>query len=205
MASRPKLARLLLTLKRMAEAEIGEGAEPIDFIEARVAGGQTVTDLAKEVQKEMNEPASRGWLSWRFNALPTPDGTPTAKQRLAVARKEAAMVLADEALSISDEEVETSAQVQRNRLRSDVRLNLAKAFDPSTFREGPTIAVVVTSAQNHLDALRLRHVQAKTQPPLAPASAGVNDDDADFEIVSLPSERQADETGPSERLEKLLG
>jgi hypothetical protein len=81
MASRPKLQRLIRTLKELAAAELGESAEPVDFIVQRLCRGQSVTALAVEVAEAMGEPASRSWLSWRFNHL-----TPDAKGRLAVAR-----------------------------------------------------------------------------------------------------------------------
>ena len=83
MGSRPKLQRLITTLKELASAEMGEHAEPIDFVVQRVGMGQTVTALAHEVAIAMAEPASRSWLSWRFNRL-----TPSAKQRIADARRQ---------------------------------------------------------------------------------------------------------------------
>jgi hypothetical protein len=81
MASRPKLRRMIATLKEMAVEELGEGAEPIDFVVLRVARGQNITVLAEEVAQAMGEPASRSWLSWRFNRL-----TPQAKGLIAAAR-----------------------------------------------------------------------------------------------------------------------
>jgi hypothetical protein len=47
--------------------------------------GQTLTALALEVEVAMGEPASRSWLSWRFNHL-----TARAKERIADARCNAA-------------------------------------------------------------------------------------------------------------------
>jgi hypothetical protein len=84
MASRPKLQRLIMTRKELAAEELGQSAEPIDFIVVRLCSGQSVSALALEVAAAMGEPASRSWLSWRFNHL-----TPNAKERLANARCEA--------------------------------------------------------------------------------------------------------------------
>lgn len=81
MASRPKLHRLIATLKELAVEELGEKAEPIDLVVRRVAAGQTVTALAHEVATAMGEPVSRSWLSWRFNRL-----THDAKGRITAAR-----------------------------------------------------------------------------------------------------------------------
>lgn len=89
MGSRPKLKRLIVTLTELAKQELGELAEPIDFVVGRVSSGQTVTDLAHEVAAIMGEPASRSWLSWRFNHL-----SPQAKERIALARRNAAQVWA---------------------------------------------------------------------------------------------------------------
>ena len=85
MGSRPKLKRLIVTLTELAKQELGELAEPVDFVVGRVSTGQTVTDLAHEVAAVMGEPASRSWLSWRFNHL-----SPQAKERIADARRNAA-------------------------------------------------------------------------------------------------------------------
>lgn len=82
MASRPKLRRMIATLKEMAVKELGERAEPIDFVVLRVASGQKMTVLAQEVAEAMGEPASRSWLSWRLNHL-----TPEAKGLIAAARR----------------------------------------------------------------------------------------------------------------------
>ena len=82
MGSRPKLQRLTNTLKALAADNLGEYAEPIDFIVLRVAQGQTVSSLAREVADAMGESASRSWLSWRFNHL-----VPDAKERIASARR----------------------------------------------------------------------------------------------------------------------
>src|SRR5687767_9809653 len=82
MASRPKLRRMIATLRKMAVEEIGEGAEPIDFVVLRVSRGQNITLLTAEVSKAMGEPVSRSWLSWRLNRL-----TPKAKRRIAAARR----------------------------------------------------------------------------------------------------------------------
>ena len=85
MASRPKLQRLIMTLKELAAEELGPHAEPIDYVVQRISVGQSVTALAHEVAAEMDEPASRSWMSWRFNHL-----APGAKERIAKARHEAA-------------------------------------------------------------------------------------------------------------------
>jgi hypothetical protein len=84
MPSRPKLQRLMTALKALTSEELGAHAEPLDFVVRRVARGQTVTALAEEVARAMGEPASRTWLSWRFNHL-----APEAKSRIADARRQA--------------------------------------------------------------------------------------------------------------------
>jgi cell division septum initiation protein DivIVA len=176
MASRPKEQRLRAVLEKLAAKELGEGAEPIDLIVQRVANGQTVTAFAKEVAKAMGEEASRSWISWVCNRI-----TPDAKARIAAARKDAAMVLAEEALAISDEPAKSTTDVQRNRLRADVRQNLAKAFDRETFGERASTTVHLSIGQLHLDALRRRVIsdaQRKGEIPEAsfevlPATGGV--------------------------------
>lgn len=82
MASRPKLRRMIATLKVMAVQELGADAEPIDFVVLRVTKGQKMRVLAQQVAEAMGEPVSRSWLSWRLNRL-----TPEAKKRIASARR----------------------------------------------------------------------------------------------------------------------
>jgi hypothetical protein len=82
MASRPKLRRMIATLKVMAVQELGAGAEPIDFVVLRVTRGQKMRVLAQQLAEAMGEPVSRSWLSWRLNRL-----TPEAKKRIASARR----------------------------------------------------------------------------------------------------------------------
>lgn len=84
MAGRPKTQRLLRTLKQLACEELGDGAEPIDFVIYQVSMGRSLTALAHEVTECMGEPVSRSWLSWRVNRL-----TPMAKVRIADARQRA--------------------------------------------------------------------------------------------------------------------
>ena len=55
MASTPKRRRLRATLARRAEAAIGLGATPLDYVERWVANGGLITELAASLQSEMGE------------------------------------------------------------------------------------------------------------------------------------------------------
>lgn len=55
MASTPKRRRLRAALARRAEAEIGPGAAPLDYVEQWVASGGLITELAANLQAEMGE------------------------------------------------------------------------------------------------------------------------------------------------------
>ncbi|SRR5581483_9815347 len=90
MASNPKKRRMLAVLTQMTRAELGEHADPLDFVVQWIASGQTVTSLAAEISRAMGEPASRNWISSSINRLPTTPGKATAKERIARARRQAA-------------------------------------------------------------------------------------------------------------------
>jgi len=66
---------------RRAEATIGPGATPLDYVERWVARGGLITELAASLQQEMGESMSRGFLSLIIHRL-GPDATP----RIAAAR-----------------------------------------------------------------------------------------------------------------------
>jgi hypothetical protein len=148
MAGRPREQTLRAVLKRLAVQELGDGAESIDFIVHRVASGHTVTKLAQELGEATGEEASRGWVSWVCNRL-----TPDAKARIVRARKDAAIVLVEQSVAMPGAPTKTTTEVQSNRLRTDVRETLAKAFDPKVSHERSTTAHL-SLGQLHIEALR---------------------------------------------------
>ncbi len=152
MASRPKEARLKRKLVELAKRD--GRATPLDWVVGKIEDGVTVTALAREIAVEMGEPCSRNWVSAVINRL-----TPDAKSRISGARKEAAHFLIDEALSITDEPVATSAEVQRNRLRADARFKIAGFWDREFYGDTKSVAVQLDFGQLHLDALRTRNME----------------------------------------------
>ena len=168
MASRPKEARLKKKLVAIAKRE-GFGAA-IEWVVSEVASGVTITQMAKDVAASElpGHPAeqfSRNWYSMIVNKLPVPEGEPSAKDQIAAARREAAYVLLDDALKISDEAADDSASVQRNRLRSDVRLRTAALWNRDELGDRAGVTVNLNLGALHLDALRKRAV---TQGRIAP-------------------------------------
>jgi hypothetical protein len=100
------------------------------------------------------------------NRLKVPEGEPTAKEQIAAARREAAYVLLDDALRISDEPAEDSASVQRNRLRSDVRLRTAALWNRDELGDRAGVTVNLDLGALHLDALRRRAVMHARVAPM---------------------------------------
>lgn len=96
MASTPKRRRLRATLARRAEANIGLGATPLDYVERWVANGGLITELAASLQSEMGESMSRGFLSLIVHRL-----GPEATTRITAARRSVAYAHADRATSVS--------------------------------------------------------------------------------------------------------
>ena len=92
MAGRRKLTKLRATMKKVAEAEMGPGAEVIEWICTRIESGKTVGQLADFFAGKMGESCSRSWFSYVINR------DPAHKARIVAARKEAAHIILDEAL-----------------------------------------------------------------------------------------------------------
>lgn len=170
MAGRRKLAKLRATMKKVAEAEMGDGTEAIEWICAQIESGKTVGQLADFFATKMGEGCSRSWFSYAINR------DPDHKARIAAARKEAAHVILDEALEIADRQVEneSSASVQRARLQADTRVRLAALWNREAYgaQQGQ---IQVNLGALHLEALRQCAVIHARTPPILDAG------EADYE------------------------
>jgi len=177
-AGRPKENRLRDILSRLAHEELGEDASALDWVTGKIASGVTVTTLTKILAAEFREEScSRGWVSTALNRL-----TDDAKARIEQARKQAAGVLIDEALSIVDEVARSTADVQRNRLRADARMRIAGWWDKEQYGDSKGVTVNLDLPALHLEALRIRSVeQAPTLALLGPGDQTQSQDE--------PSER----------------
>jgi hypothetical protein len=120
----------------------------IDWFIERIAGGDTVRSMSKELK--FSEHIIYKWLHQ------DPDRGGLVK----AARKIAAERLADEALDLADNvEAETTA-IAKVREQISVRKWRAAAFDPGTWATNkPQMAVQVNVGAQHLDALRKINVE----------------------------------------------
>ena len=90
MASQPKKRKLLATLSKLAEDELGPEASGLDWVERQVSSGATmreIRDRAMEKWLEVHgepETASADWMRWQIVKT-----WPGAKERLAGARARA--------------------------------------------------------------------------------------------------------------------
>jgi hypothetical protein len=82
----------------------------------------------------------------------------------------------DEAMDIADEPVASSADVQRNRLRTDTRLKITGWWNPE-YSDKAKLEVSVDFGQLHLDALRRRALRTNTVPRLESG-------EADYEVLN---------------------
>jgi hypothetical protein len=178
MASKPKEARLKRKLAALAERDGYESS--LQWVVNRIENGTNVTALAREVAAiglpdQPPEAFSRNWFSSVINKLVVPQGVTSAKEQIAQARREAAHLLVNEAMDIADEPVTSSADVQRNRLRTETRLKIAGWWNQE-YSDRPQVAVSVDIGQLHLEALRARAIRAASVPQLESG-------EADYEIV----------------------
>jgi hypothetical protein len=81
MAAMPKRRRMRACLARRAINELGEGATPLDYVCAWLAGGGLISTLARSLQEELQESVSRPITSMLAHAL-----APDASARIAAAR-----------------------------------------------------------------------------------------------------------------------
>ena len=89
MAATPKRRRLRAVLARRAEATIGPGATPLEYVERWIVGGGLISELAASLQDEMRESMSRGFVSFIVHRL-----APDATDRIVAARRRKANALA---------------------------------------------------------------------------------------------------------------
>jgi hypothetical protein len=189
MASQPRTQKLKAILLEWAQEEFGELHEDgieVDYLDwplTRLAEGWTIQKLAKEIAAKTGEPASRQWISQLVN---------TDKVRLAAARREAAGVLAEQAVDISDvvggNAQASAAHVQAARLQIETRKWLAGVLDAHTFAPSQRHEVSIDLGQLHLDALRQRRAEelalANASPPMRHLGAGAGEEIAEVIEVS---------------------
>jgi hypothetical protein len=152
MSGKPKEARLVAALAKRAVLELGSEATPLDYVVFYIAGGKMFTDLAAEMAVELNEPVSRQLISGSANALGE-----DAKERIAAARQEGAISLAEETLSIADNADATAGGAAKARVQISSRQWMAERFNAAQFG-----AMTKTQVSVSLGALMLEALQ---QPP----------------------------------------
>jgi hypothetical protein len=81
MASQPLRRALVQALRRRAEAKVGIGATPMDYVEAWLRSGRTLRALAGDIEPDLGRPVSRKFVSFVCNRL-----TPDARSRVRTAR-----------------------------------------------------------------------------------------------------------------------
>jgi hypothetical protein len=154
MPGAPKKRRLIAALEKRAQAEIGEGATALEYLEHFIASGGFFEKLAEDLAVEMAEPVTRTFLSKTAHDL-----DPRATDRLDAARRASAPVQAERAVVIADAAPETTAGVAKARLQSDNRKWLAERLDPSAFGQKASVTFDVSAL--YLDALKRVNAESK--------------------------------------------
>jgi hypothetical protein len=73
--------RVTAELARRTQAELGDGAGPLDCVISWLEHGGLLADLARDLERSMEESVSRRWLSFVVHRL-----APDAAERIAAAR-----------------------------------------------------------------------------------------------------------------------
>jgi len=148
MAGQPRRQQLVARLTQIAVAELGEGATALDWVEDFVASGGMFNELAERLSRESGESISRQFVSQTANGL-----TDDAPTRIAAARRDSAAALVENTITIADTSPETTAGVQKAKLRANTRQWLAERRDTASFGSKPP-AVHVSLGIAYLEALR---------------------------------------------------
>lgn len=134
-------------LRRRLLAQIADRGGP-DYVRDYIASGKTILDLANELG------CSRTYLSRHLHEQPEYSAV------IVEARKDAADVLAEQALQIADQLATETDPVTRERIavakeRIDIRKWLATVNNPERYRQdraGPQVQINI--GELHLDALK---------------------------------------------------
>lgn len=167
--------RMIADLERRAAA-MSTPEDPVtalDVVAEWVAGGGYIRDLARDIAKVTKQPCSFSILSSWANH------TAEGKQKLAAARMIQADYLVEEGQEILDElDGEPSKErIAAAKARAEYRQWRASKYDRAKYgADVAQVNVAVSLPGQHLEALRLRAVEAKTPPTLPPAGE-------DYEVV----------------------
>lgn len=166
MAGQPKKRALLRELERATREYFGdelapetEKAPPIDYVCEQLAGGRTLSDIARDLARRAGMPGN-DLIIVLSNYV---HAQPNARERLAAARAQGAAIIAEDVLAVADERVETKADAARQRNRMGARQWLAGAMDPALRPGGKSAGVTVNVGVGELllDAFRARVPQTE--------------------------------------------
>lgn len=174
MPGRPIRRLMIAELERRAK-DAGPEVTAIDIVCEWTAEGQTMADLARELTEATGQTISPGVIGSWVNS------TKEGNTKITAARALAAHVLAEKTLGVFEElsgtEV-TREEVALGKAKAEVMQWLASKWNrPQYGTEAASINVQINAGDAHLEALRRRAIQAKTQP-LLPAVEG-----QDYETV----------------------
>lgn len=172
MAGTPKQTRLIAGLKARALRELGEEASELDYVVHFVSAGGMLSKLADDIAEELGESVSRPFLSNTVNGL-----ADNATERIALARREGAVALVEESVTIADKAPETSAGVLKAKLQVGTRQWFAEKHNPEQF--GAKVQVQASIGELFLDALRHRNVLPSATAEIAATSTQSDADEVE--------------------------
>lgn len=147
MAARPLQRHVLRCITQMGG---------FDRLEERIASGETVADLAREILRPDGVPISRNFLSLLLHH------DPVRSARLKALRPEQAAAMVDHALHLVDHAPLDREGINKAKVQSDLRLKVAGFLDRQQWGEKQAVNVQVNVAELHLDALRHRQISSTT-------------------------------------------
>jgi hypothetical protein len=160
--------RMVAELERRA-AELHTLEDPVtalDVVATWIAGGGTMRALAADLSEKLGQPVSYGVLSAWANK------TEEGKAALVAAREIDAHNLVEEGQEILDDLAGTEVtreEINLAKARSEVRLWRASRYNRRQFgADVPQVNVGLSINGQHLEALRIRAVEAKAAPLIAP-------------------------------------
>lgn len=155
MAGRARTRALQEELQRRAVLVLSQGEDHaptmLDYVADRIESGETIKELALDLTDTLGDVVTYARI---MAVLRAEHGDDAVEARLDASRKRASHCLAEDALAIVDQEVDSNVDVARAASRARTRQWLAEKWNRQQYGQDKGVSLHITTGSLHLDALR---------------------------------------------------